>query len=142
MNDILSTLVGKEVTNPRTVIEQGFRGKSTDTAGCLMKVYSAFSICSGTILSVDQSPRTDTWCVTINVGVNCWIRYCGLSSTGVLAGAKVKKGDFIGYGNNGHMQLEYCTAEKSNFPVRMSGIQLYKNDPTPIIFAKTNLLED
>lgn len=140
MNTVLSTLVGKPVENPRTVIKHGFRGKSSDTAGCLIQAYSVFSICNGTILSVDRSAKTNLWCVTVNAGVNCWVRYAGLSSTGVLSGQTIKKGDFVGYGNNGCMQLEYCTAEPSHYPVRLSGIQLYKHDPTPIIFSKIDIL--
>ena len=140
MNEILSTLVGRTVENPRTVILQGFRGKSTDTAGCLMNASTVYSICNGSVLDVGKNPKTDTWCVTVEAGVSCWIRYNGLSSTGVFSGQEIAKGAFIGFGNNGTMQLEYCTGEKSDYPVRLSGAQLYKHDPTPIIFSKNNIL--
>lgn len=141
MMPILSALVGKDIENPRTVIKQGFRGKNTETAGCLMRVYTAYSICDGTVIAVGRSTYNGAWCVTVSIGVDCWIRYCMLSSTGVLKSQKIKKGDFIGYGTDGYIQFEYCTAEKSNYPVRLSGTQLYKHDPTPIIFSKTDISE-
>ena len=141
MIETLSTLVGKEINNPRVVIEQGFRGISTDTANCLMRVNTAYSVCDGTILSVDKSPKTDEWCVTVEVGPSRWVRYCGLSSTGLLAGKEIHKRDFVGYGNNGYIRFEYCTANKNKFPVRILGIQLYKQDPTPIIFTKKDITE-
>lgn len=133
MNPVLSLLTGKNIEDPRLVIMQGFAGKSSETANCKMKVSTAFSICDGTILSIDKS---DTWCVTIDMGVSHWIRYQNLSSTGVLVGQRIHKGDFIGYGDKGFIRLEYCTGEKSNYPVRLKGFQLYKHDPTPILFAK------
>ena len=141
MMPVLSALVGKDIENPRTVIEQGFRGKSTETAGCLMRVNTAYSICEGTVIAVGKSVLNNTWCVTISIGTDRWIRYCNLLSTGVLVSKNIKKGDFIGYGTDGYIQFEYCTAEKSNYPVRLLGTQLYKHDPTPILFSKTDISE-
>lgn len=141
MNDTLSILTGKSIENPRTVLERGFYGVSTDTANCLIKTNNVNCICDSTVLAVGQSPRTNEWCVTTEVGPSRWVRYCGLSSTGVTTGMKLNKKDFIGYSTNGYMRLEYCTKLESNYPVRLLGIQLYKNDPTPIIFTKRNIAD-
>ena len=40
------------------------------------------------------------------------------------------------YGYKGKMRLEYCTSDQSQFPVRILSRQLYKHDPTPIIFGQ------
>ena len=97
MNDTLSILTGKSIENPRTVLERGFYGVSTDTANCLIKTNNVNCICDSTVLAVGQSPRTNEWCVTTEVGPSRWVRYCGLSSTGVTTGMKLNKKDFIGY---------------------------------------------
>lgn len=141
MNDALSTLVGMTVNDPRTVIVRGFAGKSTETANCLIKASSVYSICRCKILAITQSPRNDGWCVTTYISADRWVRYCGLSSVGVLNNQIIDKGTLIGYGTNGQMQLEYCTPEKSNYPVRMLGTQLYKHNPTSIIFTKQDISE-
>lgn len=139
MNEILSTLTGKKVEDPRIAIMRGFQGVSTYTANCEIKTNSVFSISSGNVLSIERSPRTNNWCITVEVGPSRWIRYAELSSTAVLVGKTIYKRDFIGYGDNGHILLEYCTSNKTNYPVRLLGIQLYKQDPTPILFTKKDI---
>jgi len=141
MNITLSTLTGTTVEDVRSILVRGFMGVSTDTANCLIRASSVYSICSGVILAIDRSFKTDDWCVTVEVDSQRWIRYCGLSSTGVLVGQQLVKGTLVGYGNKGTMQLEYCTSNKSLFPVRLLGRQLYKHDPTPIIFTKQDISE-
>lgn len=133
MNKVLSILVGKEVDE--SVIEQGFIGSSQQSAGCFINAQAVFSICNGTVLSVDRDPRTDSWDVTVEVDSQHWIRYCNLSGTVVRAGTEISIYDSIGYGYKNLMRLEYCTAEKSAFPVRILSNQLYKQDPAPILFG-------
>lgn len=141
MNPILSTLIGKTVEDPRTVIERGFQGVNTYTANCLIKTNNVYCICDGIVLAAEKSPRTNNWCITTEVGPSRWVRYCGLSSSGVIVGKEVHKRDFVGYGDNGYMQLEYCTREKSDYPVRILGMQLYKHDPSPILFTKKDIAD-
>lgn len=141
MNKTLSTLTGTTVDNPRSVIDQGFVGNSQYTAGCFIKTHKVYSISSGIVLSVSQDPKDSTWGVTIEVTSKQWIRYCCLGATSVLVGRKISTYDVIGYANRGVMRLEYCTSDKTQFPVRVLDKQLYKTDPTPIIFGGTNFGE-
>lgn len=134
--EILSLLTNIEVTDPRTVIEQGFTGKDTQSAGCWIKTQYVRSICSGTIISVDRAPTNDTWCVTVEVDSNRWVRYCGLSAVKVLKGYAINPSDFIGYSYKGLMRFEYCTSKKTKFPVRLVSKQLYKTDPSQVLFGQ------
>ena len=140
MIESLSILVGRDIETPGLVLLRGFAGKDSDTANCLIKAYSVFSFCNGTVMFVSQNPDDDTWGVTVNVGTDKWVRYCGLSSVDVSVNKVLSKGTFIGYGNNGKMQLEYCTAEPTEYPVRLRGIQLYKHNPAPLLFATSRIL--
>lgn len=136
---ILSTLTGTKVTNPRDVITQGYVGNSPASAGCYIKTQVVYSICNGTVLAVERDPNTSTWCVTVWVDSQSWVRYCGLSATNVLVGASISEHSTIGYAYKNIMRFEYCTATKSQFPVRVSNKQLYKCDPTPILFGQIKL---
>lgn len=136
---ILSTLTGREVSNPRSVIDQGFVGNNPQTAGCMIKSTNVYSICSGTILAVERDPMDNTWCVTVELDSQTWLRYCRLSATGVFAGRTLSKDDLVGYSAKQLMRFEYCTAAKSQFPVRVATRQLYKHDPTPILFGQIPL---
>ena len=141
MIEVLTILTGINVDDPRSVIDRGFNGSSQETAGCLIKTFNVNSICKGVVLAIDKDPRTNTWCITVEVNSQHWIRYCLLASTKVSVGQNVFKGDFLGYGYRGTMQLEYCTANESQFPVRILSKQLYKHDPSPIIFGQEKLKE-
>ena len=132
MNEILSILVGTEVDE--SVIEQGFIGSSQQSAGCFIRTSSVFAICNGIIIGIDRDPSNDTWSVTVEVDPQHWIRYCNLSATISLVGKQSSVYDRIGYATNGLMRLEYCTVEKSKFPVRILSKQLYKQDPAHILF--------
>ena len=136
---VLSKLTGITTVNPKDIINRGYNGSTSATAGCLIKTQSVYSICMGTDLAVGKNPTTSAWCVTVEVDSQRWIRYCNLSVTNVLVGANLKDNDFIGYAYNNLMQFEYCTSTKSKFPVRALTYQLYKNDPTPILFGQINL---
>lgn len=142
MNEVLSTLTGVRIDNPRMAIEQGYIGNSANTAGCYIRTSPIYSICKGVVLSAGKDPKNNTWCITIEVNSQRWIRYCNLASCKQRAGQTIKKDDFIGYAYRGKMRLEYCTSEESQFPVRESNKQLYKHDPSPIIFGQEILSED
>lgn len=138
MNKVLSTLTGTKVDNPKSVIDQGFVGNSSATAGCLIKTNLVYSICNGIVIATGIDPSNSTLTITVEVNSQKWIRYCRLASDEIpTIGQIVKTGDLLGVAHKGLMRLEYCTAEKSQFPVRELNTQLYKHDPTPIIFGGT-----
>ena len=141
MIEVLTTLTGIKVDNPRSVIDRGFLGNSQETAGCLIKTFEVHSISKGTVLAIDRDPKHGTWCITVEVNSQRWVRYCSMASTKVSVGQTIFKDDFLGYGYKGMMQLEYCTATESQFPVRILSKQLYKHDPSPIIFGQEKLEE-
>ena len=141
MNEMLTLLTGVKVDNPRSIIEQGFIGNDPTTASCLIKTINVNSLSQGTVLAVERSPISSNLCVTVEVNSQRWVRYCELASTKLVAGQLIHKGDFVGYGYKGKMRLEYCTSEINTLPVRVLGRQLYKHDPTPIIFTKRDISE-
>lgn len=132
MNKILSILSGHEVDE--SVIDQGFVGNSQQSAGCFIKTQMVNSISGGTIIATERDPKIGAWVVTVEIDSEHWIRYCYMSATKGIVGSDISQGDFIGYAYKGRIKLEYCTSEKSQFPVRILSKQLYKQDPTPIIF--------
>lgn len=136
---ILSTLTGLNVTNPRSVIDQGFVGNNTETANCKIKTTEVHSICEGLVLAVERNPIDNTWSVTVEVNSQLWVRYCSLRTTGIAVGSTLHKNDLVGYANKFIMRFEYCTTAKSKFPVRVATRQLYKQDPTPILFGQIPL---
>lgn len=133
MNKLLSTLAGQKVDE--SIIEQGFIGSSQQNAGCFIRIQDLYSISDGVVLAVERDSRTGYWTVTVEVDSQHWVRYCCLAATSVNAGDDVKISDNIGYSYKNLMRLEYCTSEASDFPVRVINRQLYKQDPTPIIFG-------
>ena len=141
MNDTLSLLAGKHVDNPRDVIEQGWVGSSPYNTGCLIRTEEVHSICKGTVLSIDKDPKNNTWSITVEVNSQKWVRYCRMASFKVSIGQKLTFNDLLGFSNKGLMRLEYCTPEASQFPVRILKKQLFKHDPTPIIFGIVTLME-
>lgn len=141
MNTALSTLTGKAVTDPKSVIDRGWSCSRTNTTGCRIKTDKVHSICQGVVLSVLQDPKDSAWCVTVEVNSSIWVRYCRLSSVVVKEGQNITSGTLIGDAYKKLMRLEYCTSTESRFPVRVRNKQLYKHDPTPIIFSIKNLSE-
>lgn len=138
MNIILSTLLNRTIDNPRDVIIQSWKGSAPYVTGCLIKGDNIYSICNGQVLSISQDLNS-TWCVTIQYNSQFWIRYCALESYDVNAGEYVYTHDLIGKGHDNTTRLEYCNSQVSNFPVREIGIEIYKHDPTPIIFGEALL---
>ena len=134
MNLVLSLLSGKEVET--NVIDQGFSGINQTTAGCFIKTEEVHSISQGTVIAVEQDPKNARWTVTVKLDDFQWFRYCNLSIVKVAVLQELDLEDFIGYSYKGIMRLEYCTTEESQFPVRLSTDQMYKQDPTSIIFAQ------
>ena len=140
-NKIFSMLVGRKLSDNESVIEQGYGGSSQATAGCFIKTQGVYSICNGTVLAVERDPNNSTWCVTVWVNSQQWVRYCYLSSVKVLVGATVSENTPIGYEYKNLMKFEYCTSTKSKFPVRVATQQLYKHDPTPVLSGQITLSE-
>ena len=141
MNQLLSTLTGVTVNDPKTVIQQGWTGSSSYNTGCIISTNAVYSVSSGTVLGIEQDPKNNTWSVTVEINSQVWIRYCLLSACSTLIGKNLSENSLIGYANNGIMRFEYCTSEKSKFPVRVLNRQLYKHDPTPVIFGNGVLRE-
>ena len=139
MNIVLSTLVGERIDNPKSVIEQGWSVSIEANTGCLIRTTLVHSICNGKVLAVELDPKNNTWTVTVEFTSNKWVRYCRLGEVEVSIGQQLKPKDLIGVAYKGLMRLEYCNSEKSQFPVRVLNRQLYKHDPTPIIFGAGNL---
>ena len=137
--DILSMLTGTTVYSPATVIRRGYSDSDTTVAGCFINTQNVYSICTGVVIAVEQAISTNTWCVTVEINSKLWIRYCELSATSARIGVTVKPGDFLGYANNHLLRFEYCNSDKSKFPVRTTNRQLYKHDPTPILFGQIDL---
>jgi hypothetical protein len=138
MNIILSALLNKSIDNPRDVIIQNWKGSPSYVTGCLIKGDSIYSICNGQVLAISQDDKS-LWGVTIQYNSQVWIRYCLLNDYNVSVGQYVYTHDLIGRSSNNMMRLEYCTPDISNFPVREIDIQMYKHDPTPIIFGPSLL---
>lgn len=138
---ILSVLIGTEVKNPTDVIHKGFTGNNSENAGCWIKAQNVNSICSGVVLAVEKDINSPTWCVTVEVDSQQWVRYCYLSGVKILVGATLSKGTSIGYAYKNLIRFEYCTSSKSQFPVRTTTKQLYKQDPTPVLFGQIKLSE-
>ena len=139
--DVLSTLTGMTIKDPRSVIDQGYVGSDPLTANCLIRTFEVHSICRGVVLAVEQEPKYNHWCVTVEVDSRRWVRYRSLASAKVKAGQTVTKDTFIGYGYKGMVRFEYCTDQQSQFPVRILEKQLYKQDPSPVLFGTENLGE-
>lgn len=140
MNKILSILSGKNTDD--SIIYQGFVGNSQQNAGCFIKTSEVYSICKGTVISVEQDPSSGHWAVTVEIDSQHWIRYCELGAIKVKSGQDIDIYDHVGYGYKNLMRLEYCTSETSQFPVRILLNQLYKQDPSPVLFSDDLLYED
>lgn len=139
MNQILSILTGNTVDE--SIIEQGYVGNSPYTASCLISTASVYSICNGKVIAVDRDSRYGTWCITVEVDSQHWIRYCKLGSVKVSAGQSLSTGNLLGFAHRNSMRLEYCTSAQSQFPVRILSRQLYKQDPAHILFGQEILAE-
>ena len=137
MNEILNILTGQSDT--ANVIEQGFNAYTT---GCLIKTKNVYNICKGLVWAIEKDPRDSNWVVTIQTAPNTLIRYAKLSSVDVSIGDRLNISDSIGLAYKGIMRLEYCNSNKSQFPVRILNRQLYKHDPSPIIFGQINPSEE
>lgn len=138
MNEVLSMLTGTKVEDSSSIIDQGFNSYN---GGCTIKTFEVHSICNGTVLAVARDPHYNRWCITVEVNSQKWVRYCNLSAFKVTVGQSINENDLLGYGYKNMMRFEYCTPTESQFPVRTLDLQLYKQDPTPILFGMENLAE-
>lgn len=134
MNIVLSVLTHSDVQNARDVIVQGFLGNSTGTANCAIKTTEVYSICMGAVVAVGEDIKKRTYTVTVELDSQHWIRYSNLKQCCIEVGDNIDIETHIGTASGNLVRLEYCTAKESQFPVREGGRELYKQDPTPIIF--------
>lgn len=134
--NVISTLIGKEIKNPLNVIIQGWHGSQPFMTGCLIKTPEAHSVCEGVVIGIGQDDKNDSYSVTVEYNYLTWVRYCLLDSYDVAIGDTVTIGKTIGKAHKNSIRFEYCTAEVSDFPIRNLNRQLYKQDPTPILFGQ------
>lgn len=134
--NVLSTLVGSEIKDPLKVIVQGWHGGQPFMTGCLIKTSVAYSVCEGVVIGIGQDDKNGLYSVTVEYDYLTWVRYCLLDSYEVSIGDTVTKGTKIGKAYKNNIRFEYCTATVSDFPIRNLNRQLYKQDPTPILFGQ------
>lgn len=133
MNQVLSILTGKQVDS--SVIDRGYCGNAQQFAGCFIKTDKVYNLCKSVVLASEKDPYDNTYTVTTEVNSQCWLRYCGLKESVVIPGLHLNEKDEIGSSKDGLFRFEYCTSTESQFPVRLLSRQLYKHDPTPVIFG-------
>lgn len=137
--DAFSKLTRKTITEPADIILQGFTsGDSGAMTGLLVSIDTVYSITEGTVISVDRD-FDGLWVVTVMYAPDKLIRYCLLDSTSLALGTRVIPTDKIGTAHRGKLRLEYCTTEKSQFPVRISDTTYYKQDPMIIMDGSAQL---
>lgn len=133
VNTTLSNMTGQTVTDTSKFIIQGWC--TPYTTGCLINIDNVYSICSGTVIDIGKDDKNDLYSVTVEYNYQTWVRYCLLKSYNVKLGEKIVTTNKIGNAYKNKLRFEYCTVEQSNFPIRVSTRQLYKHDPTPVIFG-------
>ena len=104
--------------------------------GCLIKTSVAYSVCEGVVIGIGQDDKNGLYSVTVEYDYLTWVRYCLLDSYEVSIGDTVAKGTKIGKAYKNNIRFEYCTDIVSDFPIRNLNRQLYKQDPTPILFGQ------
>ena len=139
--NVLSILTGKTVTDPAQVIKQGWHGGPPYMTGCLINTDNVFSICHGIVIGVGKYEKDGLYSITVEYNYLTWVRYCLLDTYNVSVGDTVELHTKIGTAHNGVIRFEYCTSKKSDFSVRNLSRQLYKQDPTPVLFGQELLSE-
>ena len=89
--NVLSTLVGSEIKDPLKVIVQGWHGGQPCMTGCLIKTSTAYSVCEGVVIGIDQDDKNGLYSVTVEYDYLTWVRYCLLDSYEVSIGDTVAK---------------------------------------------------
>lgn len=138
---ILSTLTGTNVITTNQVINQGWHGSQPFMTGCLINTQDAYSVCSGLVIDIGIDDKNNLYSVTVEYNSVLWVRYCLLSKCYVAIGDNVTLGTKIGTTFKRLLRFEYCNKDVSDFPVRINTKQLYKHDPTPILFGQELLPE-
>ena len=140
-NQVLSTLTGITVKSPDQVINQGWHGSQPFMTGCLINTVNVFSVCAGLVIDIGVDDKNNLYSVTVEYNSALWVRYCLLKSCNVAVGDRISVGQKVGITHSRLLRFEYCNKDISDFPVRVSNNQLYKHDPTPILFGQELLLE-
>lgn len=130
---IISTLIGKSTKDPYKYIKKGWQDTKPYMTGYLMSADNVHSICSGIVLDVGIDNKTKLYSVTVEYEYLTWVRYCLLQTCDVKFGEKVSIGTKLGKAYKGTMRFEYCNNNISDFPVRLDGRCLYKQDPLVIL---------
>lgn len=138
---ILSTLTGTNVNKPDQVINQGWHGSQPFMTGCLINTRNVYSICSGIVIDVGIDDKNDLYSITVEYNSVVWVRYCLINKCDVSIGDSVLLGTKIGTPYKKLLRFEYCIKDRSDFPVRIGTKQLYKHDPTPVLFGQELLPE-
>ena len=139
--DIISLLVGKDITDPTKYIIQGWQAGDVNMTGTLINTDKVFSICSGTIIEVGKDNKNNLYSVSVEYEYATWVRYCMLESVYVSVGNVISRGDGIGKAYKSQLRLEYCTDDESEFPFRCGNMELYKQDPMVILDGDIDLAD-
>lgn len=137
--DIISLLVGKDISDASAYIIQGWQSGDVNMTGTLISANNVYSICSGTVINVGKDNKNNLYSVSVEYEYAIWIRYCMLKSVNVKVGDEVDRGDKIGNAYNNALRVEYCTDEESDFPFRCGEWELYKQDPMIILSGELEL---
>ena len=141
INDVLSNLTGLTIKDSSNIIIQGWHGSPPFNTGCLIHTDNVYSICSGLVIGIGEDDKNNLYSVTVEYNSQIWVRYCLLSSYNVKVGDNIVTTDKIGKPYKNTLRFEYCTSERSDFPIRISNQQLYKHDPSPVVFGQAILSE-
>lgn len=135
IGDILSTIVGASLSDSSKVVIQGWHDSPPYLTGTLISASSVYSMSTGVVIAVGQDDKNDLYSVTVEYNYVTWFRYCLLKTCEVNVGDTVAIGTKIGTTSKDTLRFEYCSQAPSDFPMRALGRQLYKQDPTPILFG-------
>lgn len=133
--EVLSMLTGETIMDSSNVIEQGWHDSQPFMTGCLIKTSNVYSICPGIVINIGVDDKNNLYSVTVEYDSQTWVRYCMLGNVSVNVGDSVEFQTKIGTSHKNLIRFEYCTPEVSNFPVRELTSQLYRQDPTPVLFS-------
>ena len=138
--NILSILTGLTDINISKVIKQGWHGGRPFVTGCLINTDNVYSVCQGVVIGIGKDDN-NLYSVTVEYNSQLWVRYCLLKSYSISIGERVLLNTKIGNAYKNTLRFEYCTANKSDFPIRVLNRQLYKHDPAPVLFGQELLTE-
>lgn len=122
------------ITHGETVILKNFvdNNNVNNFTGVILSASDVFSICNGVVVQVKQTKDNNTY-VCIQYDVNTFFRYMNIVDCDLQEGQTVLRGARIGRANKNRLLFEYCNLVKSDWPVRVGHITIYKHDPTSYI---------